>query len=48
MLHHSLSVYITPAVSQSGGSAYQHLLYVCRIGLCARDYARVIVGMVLT
>ena len=24
------------------------LLYVCRIGLCARDYARVMVGMVLT
>ena len=22
--------------------------YVCRIGLCARDYARVMVGMVLT
>ena len=27
---------------------YQHLLYVCRIGLCAGDYARVMVGMELT
>ena len=30
------------------GSAYQHLLYVSRIGLCARDYGRVMVGMVRT
>ena len=44
MLHHSLSDYVTPAVSVWRDC----ILYVCRIGLCARDYARVMVGMVLT
>ena len=43
---HCQSTY--PLLFQCGGSAYQHLLYVCRIGLCARDYGRVMVGMVLT
>ena len=47
MLHHSLSDYANPAVSM-WRFAYQHLQYVCRIGLRARDYARVMLGIVLT
>ena len=44
MLLHSLSVYVTPAVSVWRG-CNQHLLYVCRIGLCAKDVARIMVEM---
>ena len=31
-------------VTVHGQPCCQCLLYVCRIGLCARDYARVMVG----
>ena len=45
--HFTCSVYSSPC-DNTVGTPSAYCMCVCRIGLCARDYARVMVGMVLT